>query len=106
MYLFMYTYFMMSRLTETVQYSCPTCNSISLPLDLPPGTFGVEASDKARCLRTILVSSTTLSCNLLRPLIKTLFLLVPYGYIIKKSKRIPKEMTVSIPFYKQNLNQL
>ena len=31
-------------------------------------------------------------CNLLRPLIKTLFLLAPYGYIIRK-KRIPKEMT-------------
>ena len=32
-------------------------------------------------------------CNLLRPLIRTVFLLVPYGYIIIKIKRIPKEMT-------------
>ena len=32
-------------------------------------------------------------CNLLRPLIKILFLLVPYGYIVLKIKRIPKEMT-------------
>ena len=34
-------------------------------------------------------------CNLLRPLIKILFLLVPYGYII--IKKIPKEMT-EIPY--------
>ena len=33
-------------------------------------------------------------CNLLRPLIKKRFLLVPYGYIILLIKRIPKEMTV------------
>ena len=32
-------------------------------------------------------------CNLLGPLIKILFLLVPYGNIIIKMKRIPKEMT-------------
>ena len=32
-------------------------------------------------------------CNLLRPPIKILFSLVPYGYIIIKIKRIPKEMT-------------
>ena len=37
-----------------------------------------------------------LNCNLLRPLIKILFLLVPYGYIIIKLKRIPKEMAVNI----------
>ena len=33
------------------------------------------------------------SCNLLRPLIKTRCILVPYGYILTKIKRIPKEMT-------------
>ena len=32
------------------------------------------------------------NCNLLRPLIKILFLLVPYGYVVNKQK-IPKEMT-------------
>ena len=38
--------------------------------------------------------SGTPDCNLLRPPIKILFLLVPYGYIIIKiKKRIPKEMT-------------
>ena len=35
-----------------------------------------------------------LVCNLLRPLITTLFLLVPCGYITVKLKIIPKEMTV------------
>ena len=38
-----------------------------------------------------------LCCHLRRPLIKILFLLVPYGYIIIKIKRIPKEMTVWAP---------
>ena len=33
------------------------------------------------------------NCNLLRPLIKILCLLVPSGYIILKIKRIPKDMT-------------
>ena len=37
----------------------------------------------------------TVLCNLLRPLIKIIFLLVPYGCTMqKKQKRIPKEMTV------------
>ena len=34
-------------------------------------------------------------CNLLRPLIKMFFVLVPYSYILLK--RIPKEMTVLGP---------
>ena len=32
-------------------------------------------------------------CNLLRPRIKILLLLDPYGYIVLKTKRIPQEMT-------------
>ena len=36
-------------------------------------------------------------CNLLRPLTKVLFLLVPCGYIIIKIKGIPKEMTTILP---------
>ena len=39
-------------------------------------------------------SGLRLLCDLLRPLIKILFLLFPYGDIIFKMKRIPKEMTV------------
>ena len=43
------------------------------------------------------VYTRSMTCNLLRPLIKILFLLVPYGYIIILIiiKRIPKEMTVT-----------
>ena len=42
-----------------------------------------------------------LFCNLLRLPIKILFLLVPhnYGYIIKKIKRIPKDMTLLRSLY-------
>ena len=36
------------------------------------------------------------SCNPPRPLMKMLVFLIPYGYMIIKTKRIPKEMTVSI----------
>ena len=39
--------------------------------------------------------------SLLRPLVKTSCLLVPYGYIIFKIKRIPKEMTNEICLTRQ-----
>ena len=43
------------------------------------------------------IHSGKITCYVLRPLIKTLFLWAPYGYIkLKNKKRIPKEMTVTL----------
>ena len=53
------------------------------------GAFFVEAPWGCRTL-----SPPSQNCNVSRPLIKLLFLLIPYGSIIKlKMKRTPKEMT-------------
>ena len=53
---------------------------------LRPGRLMLPLTTKA-------IISVGSYCNLLRPLIRRLFLLVPYGYIIIKMNRITKEMT-------------
>ena len=72
------------------------------PRTKPPANAAVGASGEAEYNSSrglCMYICVYIYCNLLRPPIKIVLLMVPFGYIIIKEKRIPKEMTLHIYIY-------